>query len=158
MQCVYRSYDHTDAQIVTGLLVSEGCHAHLFENGLSRLRWHQAIAYGGARVMVVDEDLPAAIDVLARWQLGEYQLGEGDLCPRCNSTSIEENPNYRGWAFFFGCFLGLPIWPMRKWHERCNSCSHHWKAIPPDTYAELKVTIAEERKRMPPWWPFRFGR
>ena len=146
MRCVHRSFDHTEAEIVAGLLRAEGCPVHVFENGLSRLRWYEVIAFGGARVMVADEDLETATEVLARWRHGDYCLDDEDRCPHCNSGDIEENPNYRGWSFFLGYFLGLPLWPMLKWRERCRSCGHRWKAIPPDSYAEMSPSIAEERK------------
>lgn len=145
MLCVHRSFNTTEAEIVAGLLRAEGCQVHVFENGLSRLKWCQVIAFGGTRVMVEDADVEAAIEVLARWQQGDYCLDDGDHCPRCNSHEIEANPNYRGWAFFFGCFLGLPLWPVLKWRERCISCGYRWRAIPPDTYAELSSTIGEKR-------------
>lgn len=146
MRCVHRSYDHTQAEIVAGLLRAEGCQVYVFENGLSRLRWYEVIAFGGARVMVADEDLESATEVLARWQHGDYCLDDDDRCPRCDSGDIEENPGYRGWAFFFGCVVGLPLWPMFKWRQRCRSCGHRWKATPPDTYAEASRSIAEASK------------
>ncbi len=139
MQCVYRAFNHTEAEIVADLLRVEGCPAWVFENGLSRLKWYQVIAFGGALVMVPDESCDEALQILVRWQRGDYCLDvEDDLCcPRCASASVEENPNYRGWAFFFGCFLGLPLIPMLKWRERCKACGYHWKATPPNIYAEL---------------------
>ena len=143
---VHRSFDHTEAEIVAGLLRAEGCPAYAFENGLSRLKWYQVIAFGGAVVMVPDEYLDTATDVLARWRRGDYCLDDDDRCPRCASSDIEENPNYRGWAFFLACFLGLPLWPALKWRERCRSCGHHWKAAPPDSYAELNPQAASIRK------------
>ncbi|WP_449428169.1 putative signal transducing protein [Rhodanobacter umsongensis] len=143
MRCVHRSFDHAEAEIVAGLLREEGCTAFVFEGGLSRLKWYQVIAFGGAVVMVPDACIEQACDVLARWRRGDYRLEDDDQCPHCHSRDIEENPNYRGWAFFFGCFLGLPIWPVLKWRERCRSCGHHWKATPPYTYAELSASIAE---------------
>jgi hypothetical protein len=143
MLCVHRSFDHTEAEIVAGLLREEDCPAFAFENGLSRLKWYQAIAFGGSVVMVPSESLEQANDVLDRWRRGDYRLEGDDQCPHCHSSDVEENPNYRGWAFFFGCLLSFPIWPVLKWRERCKSCGHHWKANPPDTYAELSPSIAE---------------
>ena len=135
-----------EAEIVAGLLRAEGCGVHVFENGLSRLQSYEVIAFDGMRVMVTDADLETATAVLARWQQGDYGLDDDDCCPRCHSGDIEENPNYRGWAFFFGCFPGLPLWPALKWRERCRSCGYHWKATMPDTYAEVNPIIAEDRR------------
>ena len=146
MRCVHRSFDHTEAEIVASLLRAEGCPAYAFENGLSRLKWYQVIAFGGALVVVPDEYLDTAIDVLARWRRGEYCLEDDDLCPSCNSSDTEQNPNYRGWAFFFGCFLGLPLLPALKWRERCLTCGHHWKATPPDSYADLSPQVADIKR------------
>ncbi len=147
MRCVHRSFDHTEAEIVAGLLREEGCTAFVFENGLSRLKWFQVIAFGGFVVMVPDACHAQARDVIDCWWRGEYRIGSDDRCPRCQSSDMEENPNYRGWAYFFGCFLGLPIWPALKWRERCKSCGHHWKAVPPDTYAELSKLAVEAETR-----------
>lgn len=146
MQCIHRSFNPTEAEIVAGLLRTEGCSVHVFENGLSRLQWYHVIAFGGVRVMVDDQDVAAATEVLARWQRGDYCLDDDDRCPRCDSSEIEENPGYRGWAFFFGCLLGFPLWPMLKWRERCMTCGYHWKVTPPDTYAELNPSIVNEKK------------
>jgi hypothetical protein len=140
MQCVFRSFDHAEAEIVANLLRSEGCPAHFFENGLSRLNWPYVIAYGGFRVNVTEQDRLRALDILDTWQRGEYSLNDGDdlHCPRCTSTSVEANPNYRGWAFVISQLLfGLPlVWPL-KWRERCKACGFHWKAAPEQSYAEL---------------------
>lgn len=138
MRCVHRSFNHAEAEIVAGLLREEGCIAFVFENGLSRLEWHKVIAFGGARIMVPDACLELAREVLGRWQRGDYCLDDDERCPRCQGSDIEENPSYRGWAFFFGCFLGLPIWPALKWRQRCNTCGLHWKANPPDGYAGFR--------------------
>lgn len=141
MRCVHRSFDHTEAEIVGGLLRAEGCPAHVFENGLSRLRWYEVIAFGGARVMVDDADLDSAIEVLARWRKGDYCLASDDCCPRCNSPEIEENPNYRGWSYFVSCGLGLPVLPVLKCRERCKACGHRWKATPPASYRQTTLSV-----------------
>ena len=146
MHCVHRSFDPTEAEIVAGLLRTEGCSVHVFKNGLSRLQWYEVIAFGGARVMVADADVAAAAEVLARLRQGDYCLDAEDRCPRCDSSDIEDNPNYRGWAFFLGCFLGLPLWPVIKWRERCRSCGYHSRATVPNTYAEVNASIAEASK------------
>ena len=142
MRCVHRSYGQAEAEIVAGLLREEGCVAFVYENGLSRLEWYKVIAFGGPLVVVPDACVAQARDVLDRWRRGDYSVECDDRCPRCDSGDIEENPNYRGWAFFFGCFLGLPLWPALKWRERCKSCGHHWKATLPDTYAELNKLVS----------------
>lgn len=146
MQCVFRSFDHTEAEIVADLLRMEGCPAQAFENGLSRLKWANVIAFGGALVMVTDESHDAAIEILANWRRGDYCLNtDNELhCPRCASDDVEENPDYRGWAFFLGCFIGLPLFWAIKWRERCKSCGYHWKATPPNAYAALTAALANE--------------
>ena len=140
MHCVYRSFDHTEAEIVASLLRAEGCLAEAFENGLSRLYWSHVIAFGGSRVMVSNEHKDAASEVMTRYQNGEYLLEDSDdlLCPRCGSANVEENPNYRGWAFVLGSVIGLPLFWFMKWRERCKSCGYHWKATPLHTYAKLE--------------------
>ena len=139
MRCVFRSFDHTQAEIVADLLRAEGCPAHVFENGLSRLQWTYVIAFGGARVTVSDERQVDAVKIVERWEQGEYSLDTDDdlRCPRCTSRDVEQDPRYRGWAFFFGCLIGFPLFPRMKWRERCRSCKHHWRALPPHAYAEL---------------------
>ena len=140
MLCVYRSFDYAEATIIADLLMVEGCAAHCFENGLSRINWPYVIAYGGFRVVVPDGDVRLAVDILARWRAGDYGIEASDdpACPRCSSTDTEANPNYRGWAFVVPQILfGLPlVWPL-KWRERCKSCGFRWKAKPAQSYAEL---------------------
>lgn len=142
MRCVYRSFDQADAEIVAGLLREEGCLAFVFENGLSRLKWYQSIAFGGMRVVVPEVCVAQAQAVLDQWRNGHYCLECDDQCPRCHGTDIKENPNYRGWAFFLGGFIGLPIWPALKWRERCRSCGHRWKAALPGSYANIGTAVA----------------
>jgi Putative prokaryotic signal transducing protein len=142
VRCVYQAYDHADAEIVAGLLRAEGCIAFVFENGLSRLKWYQVIAFGGLRVMVPDACFAQALEVLDHWRHGDYRLDCDDQCPRCDCTDIEENPNYRGWAFFLGSLLGLPLWPALKWRERCRACGYRWKAVLPGTYAAMGMLVA----------------
>ena len=142
MRCVYRSFDHTEAEIVAALLRAQGCDAHVFENGLSCLIWPQVTAYGGTRVTVADTDRHAALDILARWNKGEYALAEDDAdhdplrCPRCRSDEVESDDRYRGWSFVIAYLTGLPLlWP--KWRERCRSCDFRWKAASQKTHRHM---------------------
>jgi len=149
VQCVYRSFDHAEAEIVANLLRVEGCPAYVFENGLSRLNWPSVIAYGGFRVVVADGSRNDAVEVLARWRRGDYCLDTSDnlFCPRCTSGNVEENPNYRGWAFVLPFFIGLPLfWPL-KWRMRCKSCRFHWKTPPPHTYAAMSAAAHDAEKK-----------
>lgn len=138
MQCVFRAFDHTEAEIVADLLRVEGCPAYVFENGLSRLEWYRVIAFGGARVMVSNERCDKAIRIISCWQRGDYSLdGDDDRCPHCGDPEVEENPNHRGWAFVLGGLLALPLFPMLKRRKRCRACSYRWKAQSSHSYGEL---------------------
>ncbi len=135
MRCVYRSFDHTEAEIAAALLREQGCPAYVFENGLSRLYWPYVLAYGGARVTVADADRDAALDILGRWRNGEYALTEDDIepdalrCPRCQSSEVERDDRRRDWAFALTYLIGLPLlWPA--WREHCRACGFRWKAPP----------------------------
>jgi hypothetical protein len=141
VRCVHQSYDHAEAEIIAGLLREEGCTAFVFENGLSRLEWYRVIAFGGPRVMVPDTCFAHAHDVLDRWRRGDYRLECEDQCPRCHGGDIEENPNYRGWAFVLPFLISLPLlWPL-KWRMRCKSCGLHWKVPPKYTYAVMAAAV-----------------
>ncbi len=142
MYCAFRSYDLAEAEIIAALMCAEDCPADVLDTGMSRISWPYVIAYGGFRVVVANHHRARAGEILDDFQNGQYALPTDDdlCCPRCRSHAVEENPNYRGWAFFLPSILFfLPIlWPL-KGHMRCRACRWRWKELPAGSYAELSA-------------------
>jgi hypothetical protein len=145
MRRAYWSIDFFDAQIVADFLRQQGIEAWVFDEGLVRQNWLQAIAYGGFRVVVADADQAQAVQWVARWHAGEFALAPNDLdeakCPRCGSHATEANPWPRRLGFVaLNLFLfAMPFIRYRS-RYRCRACSCRWTAMP-EKYSDLAARV-----------------
>jgi len=141
---VFRTLDLLEAEIVTQLLRENELDAQLFDVGFVRQDWFGAIAYGGYRVVVQQEDFSGARALLERWQAGEFDIEQVNesiaidrvVCPSCGSVHTMENPWPRRIRFLVIALLKLPIGGFR-WHYRCKDCDCHFRAFPECSHAEL---------------------
>lgn len=130
MQRVHWTLDLHEAEILAGLLRAEGIHAFVFNEGVVRVASHQALAYGGYRVMARTSQLAQAAACIAAWRNGEFALPDNHTdtlpCPRCRSASTQADMRPRGWAFVILMLTGLPL-PWRLQHRmRCRQCNTRW--------------------------------
>lgn len=95
------TFDLPEAHIVVGLLRSEGIDAHLFDADFVRQDWFKAIAYGGYRVLVPDEDVSAARERIHAYRELKPELSHPDdiPCPSCSSSTYRDDPRPRRWVF-----------------------------------------------------------
>jgi hypothetical protein len=77
LETVAKFNDPVDAQLLQGLLQSEGIPAFLADEHLVQTYRLLAIALGGVRVQVAADDLARARAVIAAFEAGDYALDEG---------------------------------------------------------------------------------
>ena len=80
---IHTSYDLLDAHVLTALLREHGIEAWLFDADFVRQNWFAAIAYGGYRIMVREQDAAAARELLQEQRSGQLALPDatGVPCP-----------------------------------------------------------------------------
>lgn len=130
MQRLHWTLDLHEAEIVAGLMRSHGIDAFVFNEGIARMAWHQALAYGGFRVMVNAHQWNEAVELFSAWRQGQFALPDEEpdvlACPRCAATDIQKDERRRGWTFVILMLFSLPM-PWR-WQRRvhCLRCDHRW--------------------------------
>ena len=108
-----RTFDPMEAHVIRGLLESNDIPAFVMDDQHSTIAWHMQIALGGARVMVLTEDLEAARALLRE---------QTDIAP----DPIEAPaPSYflRLWQIVVFFWTGLPMkfrnrYPETKDHQQ----------------------------------------
>lgn len=130
MQRLHWTLDLHEAQIFAGLLQSEGMDAFVFNEGIVRMAWHRALAFGGYQIWVSAADHARASALLAAWRRGELALAdepdEALACPRCHAPDAQPDQRRRGWSFVVFHLFSVPL-PWR-WQRRvhCGRCGHRW--------------------------------
>lgn len=117
--------DPTDAHILRARLEAEGIPAYVVNEHHVRLNWFQAMALGGARVQVADEDAEEARQVMAALERGEFALpdepSDAIACPRCGSQDIVADGRSRGLSLWSAFLFALPL-PFSHRRVRCRAC------------------------------------
>ena len=100
--------DPIQAQIVRGLLASEGIEAHVGDEHLALANWEWRLAIGGNRVRVAAEDAERALRILRALEAGEYAIDD-DAAPadpqrrviegRCAFQTLIPSPRSRRYCF-----------------------------------------------------------
>jgi RNA polymerase subunit RPABC4/transcription elongation factor Spt4 len=122
--------DLQEAEILSGLLKSEGLDPFVFNAGVTRMLWTRSLAFGGYRVMVPAAQARQANELVTAWRNGEMALAdETDTtfgCPRCHSEQTSSDEQRRGWAFVLSFIVGLPMpWRWSHWRA-CHQCKYRW--------------------------------
>ncbi len=118
-----------------GRLEAEDIPAFVIHQHLVAMKWSWSLALGCARVQVLDEDVQAALDVMARCRGGEFSavlleifgyLGEPQ-CPRCGAIECRRYPPVVQALFAFVVFAltVVPV-PPTSWRRTCRSCGTRW--------------------------------
>lgn len=103
MQCIHTTYDLLEAHIIVAMLRENDIEAWLFNADFVRQNWLQSIAYGGYRIMASDSGAVDAIAQIKNYRDGSLSLADvsTDVCPRCGSLEIQEDPQPRRNVFIF---------------------------------------------------------
>ncbi len=122
--------DLHEAEILAGLLRTEGIHAVVFNEGIARVCWLESLAYGGYRVMVPAFQARVAAGLVSAWRQDAFALppgaDAGPHCPHCHGDQVQVDTRRRGWALVLSVCLGLPMpWRWSRWMS-CRHCKHRW--------------------------------
>jgi hypothetical protein len=128
---VYR--DLAEADLVKGLLGTAGIDSHLRDDNMVRMSWLYSNWIGGVKLLVREEDVEAAENVL-RHPLPESFTVEGfgdyeqPRCPRCGSLEIRYQDLNKPVAYVSMWLLVPILLPDRKWI--CDACGVQWQEKP----------------------------
>jgi Zn finger protein HypA/HybF involved in hydrogenase expression len=150
-----------EAQAAATALDAAGIDCHLADQNLVGVDWAMAQAVGGIKVLVPDEDLERAQEILSPDQYATEDRGprtEDNLprtedepaaqCPECGSRDFQSVPRFRIFLLIAAIFIGIgtavgePLLAVVALiavafgailmpSARCASCSHRWSPPPP---------------------------
>jgi len=89
MRRIHTTFDLLEAHLVAETLRANGVDVWLLDADIVRQDWFKTIAFGGFRLVAAETSVPAALDILRRYQRGELSLPAPprDDCPRCGLPS-----------------------------------------------------------------------
>lgn len=101
MWTIHRSFDWFDAHVIVARLRAEGIDAQVFDANFVRQDWFKILLFRGFRVVVPEESIVAANEIMSDFKNGALQLeGEHRLtCPKCGAESGIDDPVPRRVAF-----------------------------------------------------------
>lgn len=67
MKTIAKFFKSEDAHLFRSFMESQGIAAHVFDEHMSQLFWHQTLAFGGIRVVVADEDAEQAEELYVEY-------------------------------------------------------------------------------------------
>ncbi len=108
------TFDLPEAHIIVGLLRADGIDAYAFDTDFVRQDWFKAIAYGGYRILVPDEDVGSAGEIIRAYREAKPALSDATdtPCPVCSSSTYRDDPRPRRWVFAFYIVLPLMQLPL----------------------------------------------
>ena len=117
-----------DAHLLRIQLGDEGISATVCDEATTAIAPHYINAIGGIRVQVSDSDFADAT-IIAGHNDNKIDLREGMVCPKCDSSDIDQALNAKRSYFlsFLLLFLVMLPLPFIKRQYRCNQCNHLWK-------------------------------
>jgi Putative prokaryotic signal transducing protein len=121
--------DLPEALLAKGSLESAGIDCNLADDNMVRLDWFYSNAIGGIKLLVDQDDLEAAEQLLTQPIPEHFEVSEiGDFeqprCPKCGSLDV----NFRELdpAAYLSLAAKVPIpFHRQAWH--CRSCNAEWE-------------------------------
>jgi Putative prokaryotic signal transducing protein len=126
---IRRYRDLPEASIAKSILDSAGIQSLLVDDNLVRLDWFYSNLVGGIKVLVRQEDVEAAVALLAQEVpetfdvegIGEY---EQPRCPQCQSFDVSLDGLNRPLSYAT-LWAGFPV-PVTNKGWKCHSCGNEW--------------------------------
>ena len=133
------SFPH-EAHIAKASLDSAGIDSYIADEHTVNTQWLYSDAMGGVRLMVAEEDLDAATQILN----GDFSaslendavVGKSqDTCPNCGSRDLSAHTKGKRPAFLVFILLGFPLF-FYKHGYKCNHCGAFSEHLVPKTHSE----------------------
>lgn len=132
---ILRSYNNLiDAEIDLVRLKDEELDVHMYDNNMANLMPHYALAVGGIKIYIHEDDFEKGFEVISFDGNKENDVDEifnietdksNLVCPRCDSANIfEERSKILGILFFIS--LGVPF-SVGKYIYHCSKCDYRWR-------------------------------
>ncbi len=120
------------AELAKSKLDLAGIGSEIFDGETANMNWLYTAAIGGVKLMVREEDLEAAREVLAAdVEAAAPEIAEEDaisddvlFCPACHSRDIE-TPERETGGFSLGDVVNRWLGDARP--RRCRKCGNEWK-------------------------------
>ncbi len=124
-----RCLDLPEAIVARSLLDFHGYPVFLFDTAYIGVQWHKLQAIGGLRLMVLEEDLDDAKELLGT---GDDALSDGgvDTCPACGAGHVFRHASILSPLVTLGLFLAYAVavpFLLRGRNRLCLECGHKWK-------------------------------
>lgn len=121
--------DLPEATIARSMLESAGIECFLHDDNLVRLDWFISNALGGIKLLVREDDVEAARELLEQKVLEKFDVeGVGEYeqprCPQCKSYEVSQDGLAKRISYT-GLFVGLPI-PVTHKGWMCHACGYAW--------------------------------
>ena len=120
------SFPH-EAHLAKANLESAGIVSFIVDEHTVNTQWLYSNAIGGVRLMVLEESLEDAIQILSSdfsksiEILTELEGEQIDVCPQCGSSDLSAYTRGKRSAFIVFILLGFPLF-IYKHGYKCNQC------------------------------------
>ena len=139
---VARFRDLEQGMMARGILQSAGIDCFLADENTVRMDWFWSNMIGNMRLVVREQDRPAALEILAQPIPAAIPAADGEQpfeqpkCPKCGSLDIQ----FEGWdrgACLTTAAMLVPL-PVRCDSWKCNTCSGRWQELPDEDEGKLE--------------------
>ena len=135
MKFVFSSSSIDELIIVQGILENNNIEYFTSDECMSNILPHYAIAIGGTKISVADNDFEMAKKIITEEFLKNqtttnsqvYTKNKEKKCPKCGYVNIETVKKPRPvLSLLVSLLIFLPI-PLNRKYYRCNNCNSFWK-------------------------------
>lgn len=117
-------YDLAAAVVHRSILDQHGIPAFLFDRHMGGISWIHLPALGGIRIMVPENDVAAAREILGDLS-NRIETPDAERCPNCNSDDV-----FRPSSWIAGlatvALLGAPLL-LKSRRRHCRTCHRNWR-------------------------------
>jgi hypothetical protein len=121
-------YDNLESILAKNLLESNGTNAKILNGNISNVDPLLISAVGGIKVLVKEEDLNKAVDLLNQYKTEINK--KPTACPKCGENDFKEINSNIEMKLPFVLLTGTPA--RYNLHYKCNKCGNIWKPELPE--------------------------
>lgn len=124
LQTIARFSKPEEAHLLRTRLEAGGVPALVRDEYTVQMNWFLSNAIGGVRVMVDQDDVPRAEEILND-EPGEPLEGDRPHCPSCLSDQTHPDEAPRRRSFLALLVAGFPL-PVSRHRWKCGACGRRW--------------------------------